>query len=457
MVNLSFNEFRKLKSDKKCFSFISTFLGDEITPIILYGNLECKEKFLLEGGSKNGRFGRYSFLGEKKVLEILDINKLEAILNKDFEEKTNPFPFKGGAVGYISYDILPKLHKKLNFSNKADFEIEDLRFFSIDEYICYDSFTHKVSFITTINENNEMDYLELINYHKDLFERLSKGLNRQEVKKVESKVSYSCSKEEYIEMVKKTKEYIKIGHIFQGVVSRRAYVETSEDSFQIYRKLRGENPSPYMFLIDFNNYSLLGSSPESLVRCENRIVSTNPIAGSRKRGKNEEEDVLLENELLKDEKEIAEHVMLVDLGRNDIGRVSEIGSVKVSNFMKVEKYSHVMHICSTVEGKLTKKYSAIDALFSVLPAGTLSGAPKLRAMEIIEELENVKRGFYGGAVGYFSYGGNMDMCICIRSLLLKDGLAYLQSGAGIVFDSNPEEEFKEVENKLKALLEVVTK
>lgn len=457
MINLTLNEFERLKKENKTFSFISTFLGDDITPITIYSNLKSKEKFLLEGGSKNGRFGRYSFLGEKREDEIFKDEFLEEIVKGEFEISTNPLPFKGGAVGYISYDILPKVHKKLTFTNRKDFDIEHLRFFKVDEYICYDSFTHKVSLITIIDSKNKMGHIELINYHEELFESLSGVVKKEENEDCDCVVSYSSTKEEYMEMVKKTREYIRIGHIFQGVISRRAYVKTNDSSFKIYRKLRGENPSPYMFLLDFKEYSILGSSPESLVRCENGIVSTNPIAGSRKRGATLEEDDFLEKDLLKDEKEIAEHVMLVDLGRNDIGKVSEIGSVKVSNFMQVEKYSHVMHICSTVEGKLLKEYTALDALFSILPAGTLSGAPKLRAMEIIEELENVARGFYGGAVGYFSYGGNMDMCICIRSLLLKDSIAYLQSGAGIVYDSNPEEEFKEAENKLRALLEVVTK
>ncbi|SHJ29691.1 anthranilate synthase component 1 [Clostridium cavendishii DSM 21758] len=455
MVNLSCEEFKKLKNEEKSFSLVSSFRGDEITPIKLYSNLNGREKFLLEGGSKEGRFGRYSFFGEKVEKYIGKIEKVSEILNKEFVKSTNPFPFKGGAVGFVAYDILPKFHSKLSFNNKEDFELEDIRFFIVKDYICYDSFTHKVHFVTTILNGEKRGYEDIIKMHKNQYEYLSNSSKRQVEDFSETDVSYSPSKEEYLEKVKKAKKYIREGDVFQVVISRRAYIKTKKNPLQIYRNLRQENPSPYMFLLEFKEYSILGSSPESLVRTEAGRVITNPIAGSRKRGKTEEEDLELENQLLKDEKERAEHIMLVDLGRNDIGKVSKVGTVNVSESMKVERFSHIMHICSTVQGELQEGLNSLDALVSIFPAGTLSGAPKLRAMEIIEELEEVKRGFYAGAVGYFSYGGNMDMCICIRSLLLKDGIAYLQAGAGIVQDSIPEEEFKETENKLKALMEVI--
>lgn len=455
MINLSCEEFEKLKSEGKNFSLISSFRGDEITPIKLYSNLGGKEKFLLEGGSKEGRFGRYSFLGEKTEDDIREMDEANELLNEEFVKSTNPFPFKGGAVGFVSYDILPRFHNKLSFSNNDDFELEDMRFFSVKDYICYDSFTHKVHFVTTIFNDDERSYDEILSKHRNKYEYLSNASKKQVEDFSKTEISYSDSKEEYIEKVKRAKEYIRQGHVFQVVISRRAYVKTKKNPLQIYRSLRQENPSPYMFLLEFNEYSILGSSPESLAKTEDGKVITNPIAGSRRRGKTEKEDQELEQELLKDEKERAEHIMLVDLGRNDIGKVSKIGSVNVSELMKVERFSHIMHICSTVKGELQEGLNSLDALISIFPAGTLSGAPKLRAMEIIEELENVKRGFYAGAVGYFSYGGNMDVCICIRSLLLKDGIAYLQAGAGIVQDSIPEEEFKETENKLKALMEVI--
>jgi anthranilate synthase component 1 len=233
------------------------------------------------------------------------------------------------------------------------------------------------------------------------------------------------------------------------------YCDTDKSPLEIYRILREENPSPYMFLIDYDNYQVIGSSPESLVSVRDKEVTTNPIAGTRKRGGNAEEDVELAKELIEDEKERAEHVMLVDLGRNDIGKISKVGSVEVKDFMNIEKFSHVMHITTKVVGELKEGKDCFDALASCLPAGTLSGAPKIRAMEIIEELENRKRGIYAGSVGYFSYGGDMDMCIAIRTIILKDGTAHLQAGGGLVYDSVPENECEEIENKLMASKEAL--
>lgn len=245
------------------------------------------------------------------------------------------------------------------------------------------------------------------------------------------------------------------GDIFQVVLSQRMTCETEKSHFEIYRKLREENPSPYMYLIDYDSYQVIGSSPESLVSVRGGKVITNPIAGTRKRGETPEIDNALEKELIEDKKELAEHVMLVDLGRNDIGKVSKIGTVNVSDFMKIERFSHVMHITTKVVGDIKDDLDGFDALAACLPAGTVSGAPKIRAMEIIEDLEDFKRGIYSGAVGYFSYGGNMDTAISIRTLILKDKTAYLQAGAGIVYDSVPEKEFEEVQSKLMALKEAL--
>ena len=258
-----------------------------------------------------------------------------------------------------------------------------------------------------------------------------------------------------MENEKKAKEHILAGDIFQVVLSQRMTCITEKSYFEIYRRLREENPSPYMFLIDYDNYQVIGSSPESLVSVKDGKAITNPIAGTRKRGETPEVDSALEKELMEDKKELAEHVMLVDLGRNDIGKVSKIGSVNVSEFMKIEKFSHVMHITTKVVGDISDDKDGFDALAACLPAGTVSGAPKIRAMEIIEDLENSKRGIYSGAVGYFSYGGDMDMAIAIRTLILKGKTAYLQAGAGIVYDSVPEKEFEEIQNKLMVLKEVL--
>ena len=263
------------------------------------------------------------------------------------------------------------------------------------------------------------------------------------------------TEEEFCAMVEKAKEYIRNGDIFQVVLSQRLTIKTESDSFDIYRRLRSKNPSPYLFYIDYTDFQIVGSSPESLVSVFGDKVTTNPIAGTRPRGKDEEEDEKLKQELLQDEKEIAEHMMLVDLGRNDIGKVSEFGTVKLDKFKEVDLYSHVMHIVSEVSGKLKKEYDCFEALKSCLPAGTVSGAPKIRAMEIIDELENVRRGMYSGAVGYFSFSGNMDVCIAIRTIVFKNKTAYLQAGAGIVYDSVPEKEYQETLNKAMALKEVI--
>jgi anthranilate synthase component 1 len=257
-------------------------------------------------------------------------------------------------------------------------------------------------------------------------------------------------------MVKRAKEYIRKGDIIQVVLSQRFKVKTQKDDFAIYRSLRSLNPSPYMYYLKLKDFSIVGSSPEMLVRCENGLVQNRPIAGTRRRGKDEQEDMRLEKELLADEKERAEHLMLVDLGRNDLGRISKPGEVKVDEFMRVEKFSHVMHLVSQVSAILDKKrFDIYDVLKSAFPAGTVTGAPKIRAMEIIDELENLKRSLYAGAIGYFSFSQNMDTCIAIRTLLLKDGFAYVQAGAGIVADSVPQKEYQESVNKAKALMEAI--
>jgi anthranilate synthase component 1 len=261
----------------------------------------------------------------------------------------------------------------------------------------------------------------------------------------------NMTKEEFCANVEKAKEYIKNGDIFQVVLSQRFTVETNVSPFNTYRALRLINPSPYMYYLNFGDYQIAGASPEMLVRVENGVVQTGPIAGTRPRGKTVEEDMALEKELLADKKEIAEHTMLVDLGRNDIGRVSEFGSVKVTRFKYVERFSHVMHIITDVEGKLRSDKTCFDALGSTLPAGTLSGAPKIRAMEIIDELETVRRGLYGGATGYLAFDGNMNFCITIRTMIKKGDKVYLQAGAGIVADSVPENEYQECCNKVMAL------
>lgn len=255
----------------------------------------------------------------------------------------------------------------------------------------------------------------------------------------------------------KAKKYIREGEIFQVVLSRRMKIKTKKSPLELYRRLREDNPSPYMYLLDYDEYQVIGSSPEILVSIKDNIITTNPIAGTRKRGSTYSEDLLLEEELKSDTKELAEHVMLVDLSRNDVGKVSKISTVEVKEFMKVERFSHVMHITSKVTGELNDDIDKIEALFSCFPAGTVSGAPKIRAMQIIDELESLNRGIYSGAIGYLSYGNNLELCIAIRTILLKNNNAYIQAGAGIVYDSIPEKECEEIDNKLNILKEVIIK
>lgn len=462
MINMNKDEFENRKSKGERFSLISEFRGDETTPIRLFNGLKGTGKFLLESGSKENFFGRYSFLGHNPYSEIIGedrgiLEKLKMEIGKEYDISSNPFPFKGGAIGHISYEAISIIEKKLDFNNLDELNVAKIRFYLYKDYICYDHYTHKVFIITNILEDDNLNYEDILINHKDIYKDLNSGGNSiedsVENEKIEFKSNYS--KEEFIENVEKAKEYILRGDIFQVVLSQRVSCATNKNGFEIYRRLRTGNPSPYMFYIKFDNYEIIGSSPESLVSLRGNRVVTNPIAGTRGRGKTEGEDKTLIKELLNDEKEKAEHVMLVDLGRNDIGKISKIGTVEVEGFMEVEKFSHVMHITSIVSGEIENGKDSFDALEACFPAGTVSGAPKIRAMEIIEELENRKRGIYSGAVGYFSYGGSMDMSIAIRTMILKDKIAYMQAGAGIVYDSNPEKEYEETLNKLKVLMEVI--
>ncbi len=318
--------------------------------------------------------------------------------------------------------------------------------------VIFDNFTHKMTLVVfSINGSDETQSLQ------SLYEHVRRSLKRdKKAGFVAGDLKSNTSKEEFTEMVNRAKEYICSGDIFQVVLSQRFNVDIECDDINLYRALRVVNPSPYMFFLDFVEYSLIGSSPEILVRLENNLVEVRPIAGTRKRGETIEEDLALEEELLADEKELAEHVMLVDLGRNDVGRVAETGTVKVPELKVVERYSHVMHIVSSVTGKLKDGLDAFDVFKATFPAGTVSGAPKIRAMEIIEELEKEKREFYAGGVGYFGYNGNMDFCITIRTMLKKGGRVFIQAGAGIVADSSPESEYIETINKAKALMTSIT-
>ena len=371
--------------------------------------------------------------------------------------------FTGGLVGYFSYDYIkysepklkPLMKSRVEEGENQDFRDMDLMLF--DKVIAFDHYRQKLLLITGVmTEDIETSYEAAKDTLKEMADLIRNG-EKEVFKPLELKTEITphFSEKQYCEMVEKAKEYIREGDIFQVVLSNPMRAEAEGSLFDTYRVLRTENPSPYMFYFSSDDIELSGASPETLAKLENGKISTFPLAGTRPRGKDDEEDKALEAELLKDEKELAEHNMLVDLGRNDIGKVSEIGSVKVEEYLSIERFSHVMHIGSTVTGKIRADKDAVDAVDAILPAGTLSGAPKFRACQIIEELENDKRGVYGGAIGYLDFTGNMDTCIAIRLVYKKNGRICIRSGAGVVADSVPENEFRECINKAKAVVTAI--
>jgi anthranilate synthase component 1 len=372
--------------------------------------------------------------------------------------------FVGGLAGYIGYDTVRHFEKLPDYEHEG-LDLPDVFLMLADTLVVFDNLTHRIKVIANA-------YIE--NGLKAAYEKACAKIDGI-VRKLESKAvvprtapasrkrkaskspafSSNFTKKDFMNAVKKTKKYIKAGDVIQTVISQNFHKETDIAPINAYRALRVINPSPYMFYLETGKCTLVGSSPEILVKVEGDTVSLRPIAGTRRRGHTPEEDLFFEEELKADPKEIAEHIMLVDLGRNDAGRVAETGSVEVKELMTVEKYSHVMHLVSSVEGRLNSKYDAFDVLRASFPAGTVSGAPKIRAMEIIEELEPTKRGPYAGCVGYFDFSGNMDMCITIRTILFKDKKAYIQAGAGIVADSDPELEYKETLNKARGMFKAI--
>jgi len=462
---------------QKCIPYTRVLSGDSETPITLYAKYVGDNLgFLLE--SKEPGKGRYSFIG-KKPYAVLESKNDEIIIQEGtsiikrrgrtldvikeymacFEvDNHTSLPFVGGAVGGIAYDVI-RQYEKLPDENPDELHLPDVHLMFVKTLIVYDHF-HDQIVLVTLQQGNEEGRERAVQQLDAMEQELKEGKN----KNMEIPVSISppkgdlkshMAKDLFLESVKRAKKYIFEGDIFQVVLSRRSSIEIDEDSFALYRQLRAVNPSAYLFYLNFEDYQVVGSSPEMLVEFRKDKILTCPIAGTRPRGKDSQEDEALEKDMLEDEKELAEHAMLVDLARNDMGRVSRIGSVHMVEFMKVKYYSHVMHLVSLVEGKKEKNQDAFSILSTFLPAGTLSGAPKIRAMEIIEELEDVRRGLYGGAVGYFGFDGDMDMCIAIRMMIISGGKAYLQAGAGIVADSDPEKEYQEIENKLKALEKVV--
>lgn len=469
-------------------------LSDIKTPIEVLKILKNKSKhcFMLESVEDLKRWGRYSILGFDPILEItcenefLQIkdysnsseNKSGMIKKNKVENTKNPReyikeiifdniapnlpnlpPFTGGLVGYFAFDYIKYSEPSLNFDmpfveNNESFKDVDLMLF--DKVIVFDNYKQKMILIINIKtENIEKEYkkasIELVN----LIDLIENGKPIDDVEnrlKLKNDFKPLFSKEKYSNMVRKAKNYIKEGDIFQVVLSNPLSCDIEGSLLDTYRILRTTNPSPYMFYFSSDDMEIAGASPETLVKLHSRNLYTFPLAGTRPRGKDDIEDKQFEEDLLSDEKELAEHNMLVDLGRNDIGKVAEFGSVKLEKYLSIEKFSHVMHIGSTVKGKLREDKDFLDVIDAILPAGTLSGAPKIRACEIINELENNKRGIYGGAIGYISLSGNLDTCIAIRIAFAKNNKVFVRSGAGIVADSVPEMEFEECMNKAKAAL-----
>ncbi len=447
------------------------YLSDSITPLNVLRNIKEKSnKFYLLESVDVSKFSRYSYLGYDPILSIsckdniVKINDKEFYSEKPIEEIRKVLseykapkieglpPFCGGFIGYFAYDSYKYLEPKLKINSKDEAKFNDYELLLFDKVIAFDAFKQKIIIICNIKTNNlENEYnkaKENIKCIKDLVFKIPE-IKKENVKILKAPESID-SKEEYSKKIEKIKKYIYDGDIFQCVFSRRFKGEIEGSLFEAYRNLRSINPSPYMYYYKNDELEIAGASPETLCMKDNEIISTYPIAGTRPRGKDTIEDDNLERELLADEKELAEHNMLVDLGRNDVGRVAEFGSVKVLDYMKVLRFSHVMHISSTVIGKIKNNLSSLDALQSILPAGTLSGAPKLRAMEIIDELEVEKRGIYGGSLGYIDFRDNMNMCIVIRTIVKKNNNIYLQAGGGIVMDSNIDSEYLETENKAMA-------
>jgi anthranilate synthase component 1 len=457
-------------------------LADLETPVSVFIKLtqDGHPAFLLESVEGGEKVGRYSFLGvnPKGMISFKDnivtrtydgetttweiptgqdpLHALQAELERFHPVKVDGLPrLVGGAVGYFSYDIV-RYFEKLPQTAKRELELPDAAFLLPDTLVIFDHVKHQL--IILANAHNTGDPAQAYQDAVDRIEAITATIRQPlpipqptPTPRGEQMVS-NISKETYEENVRRAKEHIKAGDAFQIVLSQRLTCRTSASPLQIYRALRALNPSPYMFYLNFGgDFTLLGASPEMMVRFEDGIATSRPIAGTRRRGKDEAEDNALVEELLADPKELAEHVMLVDLGRNDLGRVCEYGTVKVTRMMKIEKYSHVMHIVSQVEGKLRQEFDAFALFRATFPAGTLSGAPKVRAMEIIEDLEGTRRGAYGGAVGYFSYDGSMDTCITIRSLVMQGDRVYLQAGGGLVADSDPTAEYEESLNKARAV------
>ncbi|OPY16782.1 MAG: Anthranilate synthase component 1 [Syntrophus sp. PtaB.Bin075] len=480
-----YETFKKLTREGNLIPLYREILADIETPVSVFMKLrEQPYAFLLESVEGGEKWGRYTFLGADPRL-VFRVRGAEVLIEEQnrtirHDHQGNPLQylkellkqyspvsveglprFYGGAVGFLGYEMV-NFFERLPASTKDDLHTDEAVFLLTDTLIIFDRVRHTIKVVACVHVDGEQNLQDLygeaigkIDAMAALLQIPSSGACRESTRPSPVDFTVNMTSEAFRNSVERAKEYIRAGDIIQVVLSQRFEGETSLDPLDLYRAVRFINPSPYLFFLKMKDMVLIGSSPEVMVRLEEGIVELKPIAGTRPRGRTEQEDRRLADELLDDPKERAEHVMLVDLGRNDLGRIARTGSVQITQLMVIERYSHVMHIVSSIQGQLDDGRDAFDVLKAAFPAGTLTGAPKIRAMEIIDELEPVRRGPYGGAVGYFSFSGNMDFCITIRTMLLKNGKMYIQAGAGIVADSDPQAEYQETENKAAAMRRAV--
>ncbi|MBQ5850965.1 MAG: anthranilate synthase component I [Lachnospiraceae bacterium] len=476
MIKPTYEQAKQFENDYTYVPVCKEILADDITPILMLRKLAALDQqyFLLES-VEGGNLGRYSFLGYNPKLSVsckdgvLKVKEngmvrivpgkpkeaLESILKQYRSPQIEGLPtFTGGLVGYFSYEMIQYAEPKLKIKQS---DINDMELMMFDKLIAFDQVMHKLCIIVNAKTADKKAGYDKAVEEIEAFIETLRITDPVPIEQPVKAPEFVCnlSKEEYCGMVEKTKHYIKEGDIFQGVISRRFEADYDGSLLNAYRVLRTTNPSPYMYYMQIKDMQIAGTSPETMVKLTNGKLMTFPVAGTRKRGKDKEEDMALEKELLADKKECAEHNMLVDLARNDLGRISEYGSVKVEDYMAIHRFSKVMHIASTVTGTIAKDKTCGDTIEALLPAGTLSGAPKFRACEIIDELEPVPRGVYGGAIGYLDFSGNLDVCIAIRTAVKKGKKVYVQAGAGVVADSIPENEYQECANKAGAVIEAI--
>ena len=481
-TQLTFNKFQDLARGCTTVPVYKRILADLLTPVAAWVHLSQKAEyaFLLESVEKGNQYSRYSYVGinPQKILmhnngkttitengKTIDLDTPFLTLLREIQSHYNmtKLPgipsFTGGLVGYLGYETIAWV-EDIPIHDESDLDVPDSVFMLFEDMIAFDHLKGSALVISNVNVDSDRDLKEQFDEAHERVDSIGESLHsdveyQTPIRVEKSKVSSNFTQDTFESAVLKAKKHIVAGDIFQIVLSQRFKRKTSVGATTLYRALRTINPSPYMFHLKINDFDIIGASPELLVKVEDGIVEIRPIAGTRHRGVTEAEDQVLADDLMSDEKECAEHLMLLDLGRNDVGRVSEYGSVTIPENMKIENYSHVMHIVSDVKGKLAKDKDPFDALMSGFPAGTVTGAPKIRAMEIIHELEQERRDIYSGAVGFFDFTGNVNTCIAIRTMLLKDGSAYFQSGAGIVHDSDPTKEFEETVNKAKAIMAAI--